>query len=320
MNRRRGLVGLLACVTAPVTGRAQEAGRIYRVGVLFSEGSYSMRPDRDVVREQLAAHGFVDGRNLQMTWRGGSSQTDLDRKTALELVAGQPDAILAFSTAMTQAVQFATQSIPIVFVQVSDPIADGVVKDYAHPGGNTTGVSTQHRAIVGKRFELLRELLPKARRVALITPYATDPSFAAARPTIAEAARRVDFELIEANHATMHLVAEKQAEAMFVFTVLGEAFTMDNLIDLAAKLRIPSVFPDARWVRRGGLLSYGTDPLANTRLAADQLARVLRGAKPGDQPVEQNPRFVLAINLATAKALGLSIPQSLLVRADELLQ
>jgi putative ABC transport system substrate-binding protein len=310
----------MASVTAPVTVRAQESGRIYRVGVLFSEGSYSMTPDRDVVREQLAAHGFVDGRNLQMTWRGGSSWTDIDRKTALELVAGQPDAILAFSTAMTQAVQFATQSIPIVFVQVSDPIADGVVKDYAHPGGNTTGVSTQHREIVGKRFELLRELLPKARRVALVTPYATDPSFAAARPTIAEAARRVDFELIEVAHFNIRLVAEKQAEAMFVFTVLGETFTMDNLIDMAAKLRIPSVFPEARWVRRGGLFSYGTDPLANTRLAADQLARVLRGAKPGDLPVEQNPRFVLAINLATAKALGLSIPQSLLVRADELLQ
>ena len=320
MNRRRIVVGLLACATAPVTGRAQEAGRIYRVGVLFSEGGNSMTPDRDAVREQLAAHGFVDGRNLQMTWRGGSGQTDIDRKTALELVAEHPDAILAFSTRMTQAVQFATQSIPIVFVQVSDPIADGVVKDYAHPGGNTTGVSTQHREIVGKRFELLRELQPKARRVALVTPYATDPSFMAARPTIVEAARRVDFELIEVTHATIHLVAEKQAEAMFVFTVLGEAFTMDNLIDLAAKLRIPSVFPDARWVKRGGLLSYGTDPLANTRLAADQLARVLRGAKPGDQPVEQNPRFVLAINLATAKALGLSIPRSLLVRADELLQ
>jgi putative ABC transport system substrate-binding protein len=320
MNRRRILVGLLTCVTAPVTGRAQEAGRIYRVGVLFSEGGNSMTPDRDVVREQLAAHGFVDGRNLQMTWRGGSGWTDIDRKTALELVAGRPDAILAFSTAMTQAVQFATKSIPIVFVEVSDPIADGVVKDYAHPGGNTTGVSTQHREIVGKRFELLRELLPKARRVALVTPYATDPSFVAARPTIAEAARRVDFELIEVTHMNIHLVAEKQAQAMFVYTVLGETFTMDNLIDVAAKLRIPSVFPDARWVRRGGLLSYGTDPLANTRLAADQLARVLRGAKPGDQPVEQNPRFVLAINLATAKALGLSIPRSVLARADELLQ
>jgi len=320
MNRRRILVGLLGCTIAPVTGRAQEAGRIYRVGVLFSEGGNSMTPHRDVVREQLAAHGFVEGRNLQMTWRGGSGQTDIDRTTALELVAEHPDAILAFSTRMTQVVQFATKAIPIVFVQVSDPIADGVVKDYAHPGGNTTGVSTQHREIVGKGFELLREVLPKARRVALITLYATDPSFVAARPTIAEAARRFNFELIEVMHGSIHLVAEKQAEAMFVFTVLGESFTMDDLIDVAAKLRIPSLFPDARWVRRGGLLSFGTDPLANTRLAADQLARVLRGAKPGDQPVEQNPRFVLAINLATAKALGLSIPQSLLVRADEVIQ
>ncbi len=280
-----------------------------------------MQPDRDALRERLATHGYVEGRNLQTTWRGGSSWRDLDRKTAGELVAAGPDAILAFSAAMTQAVQFATKSIPIIFAQVSDPIADGVVKDYAHPGGNTTGVSTHHRELLAKRFELLREVMPKAKRVALVTPYATDPSFAAARPAIVDAAKRLDFELIEVLlGVNQWAIAEKHAEAIFVYAVLGERFTMDNVIALAKELRIASIFPDAEWVRRGGLLSYGTDPLWDTRLAADQLARVLSGAKPGDQPVDQNSHFVLAINLATAKALGLTIPQSLLLRATEIIE
>ena len=280
-----------------------------------------MQPHRDALREQLATRGYVEGRNLQTTWRGGSSLQDIDRKTAGELVATGPDAILAFSAAMTQAVQFATKSIPIVFAQVGDPIADGVVKDYAHPGGNTTGVSTHHRELLGKRFELLREVMPKAKRVALVTPYATDPSFVAARPAIADAAKRLDFELIEVVYGVNQwAIEEKHAEAMFVYAVLGERFTMDNLIGLATKLRIATIFPDAEWVTRGGFLSYGTDPLWDTRLAADQLARVLSGAKPGDQPVVQNSHFVLAINLATAKALGLTIPQSLLLRANEIIQ
>jgi putative ABC transport system substrate-binding protein len=320
MNRRRVLVGLLACAASPVTGHAQEAERVYRVGVLFSEGGNSMAPHRDVVREELAVHGFVEGRNLRMTWRGGSGLTETDRKSARELVEARPDAILAFSAAMTHAAQFATKSIPIVFTHVSDPIADGVVSDYAHPGGNTTGVSTHHRELVGKQLELLREVLPKAKRVALVAPYATDPSLIASRQAMSDAARQLDFELIEVNHATLQLIREKQAQAMLVFTVLGERFTMDNLIDLAAKLRIASIFPDASWVKRGGLLSYGTDPLVDTRFAADQLAGVLKGAKPGDQPVVQNSRFILAINLVTAKTLGLGIPRSLLERADELLQ
>ncbi|MEO5699806.1 MAG: ABC transporter substrate-binding protein [Casimicrobiaceae bacterium] len=314
------LATLLACTASPLASFAQQAGRIYKLGVLYSGAGKSMQPHRDVIRAQLATHGFVEGRNLQMTWRGGGSLRDIDRKTANELVAAGPDAVLAFSAEMTQAVQFATKSIPIVFAQVSDPIADGVVRDYAHPGANTTGVSTRHRELLGKRFELLREIAPKAKRVALVTPYATDPALMAARPAIMNAAKRLDFELIEIISSNTFDIEEKHAEAMFVYSVLGENFTMDNLIALSVRLRIPSIFPDAQWVARGGLLSYGTDPLWDTRLAADLLARVLSGAKPGDQPVDQNSRFVLAINLATAKALGLTIPQSLLLRADEVIQ
>jgi putative ABC transport system substrate-binding protein len=316
MNRRKALAVLLASLTGPRAAVAQQPGRSYRLGVLFSGGSLSMEPYRDAVRERLATYGFIEGRNLQTTWRGSASERVSDRKTAGELVAANPDAILAFSAAMAQAVQFATRTIPIVFTQVSDPIADGVVKDYAHPGGNVTGVSTYHRELLGKRMELLRELLPKAKRVALITPYATDPSFAAARPTLQEAAKRLDFELEELMQANLWQAEKTRPDAMFVYSVLGEVFTMDNLVRLAEKLRIGSIFPDAEWVQRGGLVSYGTDPLQDARLAADQLAKILAGAKAGEQPVIQNSQFVLAVNLGTAKALGVPVPRSLQMRAD----
>lgn len=318
-NRRDALVALCVGGVVPRAVVAQAAGRIYRIGVLFSGAGDSMQPHQDALREQLATHGFVEGSNLQTAWRGASSWRDIDRKVAQELVAAGPDAILTFSASMTQAVQFATTSVPIVFTQVSDPIADHVVKDYANPGGNTTGVSTHHRELLGKRFELLREVAPSARRVAVIAPYATDPSFAAARPAIVDAAKRLGFELIFLIKGSLWAIEEQRADALFVYSVLGEVFTMDNLIDLAARLRIPSIFPDAQWVARGALLSYGTDPLSDTRLAADQLARVLRGAQPGRLPVVQNSQFVLTVNAAVARSLGLTIPGSLLLRADKVI-
>ena len=157
---RRLLLSLVLGVYAilgPLAAEAQQAGRVYRVGVLFSGGSDTWGPHREVLREQLAKHGFVEGRNLQTTWRGGTDIRHEDRMAARELAAARPDAILAFSARMTQAAQWATKSIPIVFTQVSDPIADGVVKDYSRPGGNTTGASTRRAELLVKRFELRSE-------------------------------------------------------------------------------------------------------------------------------------------------------------------
>lgn len=319
MKRRDAVAALLAVGASPRAAFAQQPGRIYRVGVLFSGGSATMQPHRDAVREQLAKEGFVEGRNLQMTWRGGSDIWHDDRETAHDLVAGRPDAILAFSARMTRAVQAETNSIPVVFAHVSDPIADGIANNYARPGGNTTGISTHHRELLGKRFELLRELLPEARRVALVTPWATDPSFSAAEPTIVEVAARLHFEVIEVLYSQLSAIAEKRAEAMIVYNVLGQRLMTENLIETALRLRIPSIFPDAESVVLGGLASYGTDPLEDTRLAAELLGRVLTGAKAGNQPVYRNSRFVLALNLKTAKALDLGIPQSLLARADRVI-
>ncbi len=305
----------------PLDVHAQQAGRIYRVGVLFAGGSDTMKPHRDVVREQLAGLGFVEGRNLQMTWRGGNEVRHADREIAGELVAASPDAILTFSAPMTLAVQWATKSVPIVFTHVSDPIADGIVKDYARPGGNTTGVSTHHRELLGKRFELLRELLPKAKRVALLAPYSVaGPSYFASESTVEEASTRLNFDVVVVSHSRLFEIEETRSEAMVVYAVLGQRLTVESLIEMAAGLRIPAIFPDAESVQLGGLASYGTDSLEDTRLGAELLARVLNGAKPGDQAVQQNSRFVLAINIKTAKALGITMPQSILLRADRVIE
>jgi len=279
-----------------------------------------MQPHREALREALAGLGFVEGRNLRTTWRSGAGIRHDDRNTARELVAAKVDAILVFSSGATLAVQSATKTIPIVFVQVSDPIADGLVGDYARPGGNTTGVSTHHRELMGKRFELVRTLAPSALRVALIAPWASDPSYIAAKPTIAETAKRLGLEVIEVTQTKLFAVEEARAEALVVYSVFGQRFTADNLVALALRLRIPSVFPDAESVARGGLASYGTDPLDDTRLGAEILARILNGAKPGDLPVVQNSRFVLALNRKTAHALGLALPQALLLRAERVFE
>jgi len=321
MRRRKAVALLVALGALPRLGVAQAPARTYRVGVLFSGGSDTTKPHREAVREQLARHGFVEGRNLQMTWRGGSGIRQDDREAAQELVAARPDAILTSSSAMTQAAQWATRSVPIVFMHVSDPIADGIVKTYARPGGTTTGVATHHRELLAKRFELLRELLPTAKRVALVAPYSlVDPSYLASAATISEVSARLGFEVREVKMSLLREAEAMKPEAMVIFTTLGQRLTTMNLIDAANRLRIPSLFPDAESVELGGLMSYGTDPIDDTRLGADLLARVLNGAQPGNVPVHQNSRFVLAINLKSARTLGISVPLSLLQRADQVIR
>ncbi len=324
IRRRRGLCAAGALLTGALlpsfNAQAQRAGRVYRIGVLFSGGSDTMQPHREAVRDTLAREGFVEDRNLQMTWRASGTGRNDDREIARALAATKPDAILAFSTAMTQAVQWATKSVPIVFVHVSDPLSDGIVKDLARPGGNTTGVSTHHRELLGKRFELLRELQPNAKRMALVAPYSTDPSYAASLPLIKDTALRLNFHVIEVGPRNLRAIEEKQVEGMIVYAVLGQRLTTENLIGMAARLRIASIFPDAESVVLGGLASYGTDPLDDTRLGAALLARVLNGAKPGDQAVYQNSRFALTINLNTARALGMTIRHAVLMRADRVIE
>lgn len=318
--RRRFVLAAGALLTMRLAA-AQQAGRIYRVGVLFDGGSSTWGPYREALRERLAPQDFVEGRNLRMIWRGGTGYRHEDREAARGLVAARPDAILAFSSPMTKAVQWATTTVPIVFANVGDPIADGIVKSYARPGGNVTGVSSRERQLLAKRFELLRELLPKAKRVAYVRPPFSDPATTASERLAREIAARLGFELVVGDAVgQLGDIEAKRPEAMLVFSPLGARLTTENLIATAAKLRIPSLFAVADSVTLGGLAAYGTDPIANTRLAADLLARVLKGANPAEIPVNQAARFELVINMKTAKAIGLTIPQSILLRADRVIE
>lgn len=324
LGRRRFLIATGAILAAPFPAKAQQPGRTIRVGALLSGVSDAMGPYRDAIRERFAAHGFVEGRNLRIDYRAPHGARKEDREIARELVATRPDALLAFSTQSTLALRWATTSIPIVFTHVSDPVADGIVADYANPGGNATGVATRHRELLAKRFELLRELLPRAKRVAFIAPKDVFES----RDLVQQTANRLGFELVAWENVTAYAGAlraavEARAEAMFVFsphTVFGERLTAESLIDFANKQRIASIFPDAGAVALGGLISYGTDPLEDTRRAVDQLVRVLRGAKPGTLAVDQSSRFELVVNLKTARALGVTVPRSILLRADRVIE
>ncbi len=316
--RRRFVLAVGALLTLrPAV--AQQAGRVYRVGVLFDGGSSTWGPYREALRESLAAQGFVEGRNLRTIWRGGTGARHDDRELARGLVAGRPDAILAFSSPITKALQWATKTVPIVFVNVGDPVADGIVKSYARPDGNVTGVSSRDRQLLVKRFELLRELLPDAKRVAYIRPPITDPATVASEALARDIAARLGFELFVRFNDYQDIEA-RRPEAMLVHLGMGALITRENLIAIASRLRIPSVFADAEAVTLGGLAAYGIDPIANTRRAADLLARVLKGAKLAEIPVDQAARFELVINMKTAKALGLAIPQSILLRADRVIQ
>lgn len=324
-RRRRFLVAAGASLAAQLTwapaAQAQQAGRIYRVGVFFDGGSSSWGPYREALAERLAAQGFVEGRNLQTIWRGGTGSRHEDRELARGLVATRPDAILAFSSPMTQAVQWATTSVPIVFANVGDPVAEGIVKSYARPGGNVTGVSSRDRQLLAKRLELLRELLPKAKRVAYLRPPVSNPAVAASEGLVRDIAARLGFELLVGDAVSqLGNIEAKRPEAILVYFVLGARLTTENLIATAAKLRIPSVFSDADSVTLGGLAAYGTNPIANTRRAADLLARVLKGANPAEIPVNQAARYELVINMKTAKEIGLTIPQSILLRADRVIE
>jgi putative ABC transport system substrate-binding protein len=332
MKRRDVLAAVLALGVQPAS--AQEPGRTYRVGLFISGPEPAMRGYLDAIRERLAQHGFVEGRNLQAAWKATANfnpVTDLEQ--ARTLLASKPDAMLTFGTGVTRVVQQATQSVPIVFTFVGDAVAYGVVKEERRPGGNTTGVSMLQRDTNVKRLELLRELLPHAKRVAVVGYFGggVDFAFHANEPHLRQAAERLGFELImEPGWSevggfvpAMKQAAARGAEAIFVLhplAILGYRFGGEDVVRAASEQRIPTVFFESELVAMGGLISYGASLVEEARRAADQLARVLKGAKAGELAVDQASRFELVVNMKTAKALGLTVPQSILIRADRVIE
>lgn len=327
IGRRRFLLATGSLLAAPLV-RAQQPGRNYRVGALFVGAGAATQLYRSALRDRLATHGFVEDHNLKIDARGAAGMFHEDRNVVREMVAAKPDAIFTCKVGPTEAAQAATKSVPIVFVWVDDPVATGLVKSYARPGGNVTGVTNRFGELLVKRLELARELMPRAKRVAVVggTLAIQGKEFEAIAPALRKAAAQLGVELLEipARGIWDDVIARAKkagAEVLLPFAVFSDQLVAgEQVVQLANHLRIPTIFADAEMAERGGLISYGTSLVDDVRRGADQLARVLKGAKPAELPVDQAARFELVVNVKTAKALGITIPQSVLLRADRVIE
>ena len=329
MNRRRLAACLGVALAAPCAVHAQQPGRKYRVALGFAQGDELTRRLRGAVSERLASHGFVEGRNLEIdAFMDACCGDHYAREKARATLSAKPDAVLVFGTVLARAFQQETTSVPLIFTQVGDALASGIVKNLARPGSNVTGVSSRHWELAAKRLELLRELLPRAKRVALFG-YFWDPSFRAAEPALRKTAAELGLELVDVDQmsgsweAPLGKAADAGATAVLSFLPLvgsGQRLTGEALAAFAARRRMVLVVSDAEDVALGGFASYGTDPVHLARLGADQLARVLKGEAPGNIPVDQVSRFELVVNLKAARAIGVSVPPSVLLRADRVIE
>ena len=315
-----GLAFIVSLILAPLAVEAQPAGKVYRIG--FLRAGEPPRLFIEEFRQGLRELGYVEGQNLIIEFRIGT--LDQLPQLAEELVRSKVDVILASASSAGIAAKNATTTVPIVFTSLSHPVEIGLVKSLARPGGNITGLTVNVGAHAGKRLELLRELVPTLRRVAVLTHpgHPTDP---VQRKEMEEAARALGLQL---NPTAVRGPEDFEA----AFKAVGRAdglvhidtplFTTHRarLAELAAKSRLPAIWAHSTIVEAGGLMSYGTYIPALFRRAAIHVDRVLKGTKPADLPVEQPTKFELVINLKTAKALGVTIPPLLLLQADQLIE
>jgi putative ABC transport system substrate-binding protein len=329
--RRRAFITLLGGVAAtwPLAARAQQGGPIRRIGVLmgWSESDPEYRSRIDVLLQALAQLGWADGRNMRIDVRWTNGDVERAGVLAKELVALQPDVILAGATPTTAALQRETRTLPIVFLVVSDPVGSGFVANLPRPGGNITGFINIEAAMGGKWLELLKEVAPRLQRVAIMFnpdtapgggSYYLGPFEAAARSlTVEPVVARVHSDA----EIEMAIAALGREQAGVV--VASDSFMSihrGTVISSAARNKVPAIMDFFNFTREGGLIAYGTNNVDLFRRAATYVDRILRGAKAGDLPVEIPTKFDLVINLKTAKALGLTIPEALLLRADEVIE
>jgi ABC-type uncharacterized transport system substrate-binding protein len=326
--RRREFIVALGGVAVvwPLAARAQQADRVRRVGVLMGIADDPEGQGRVAVfRQALQVLGWTEGRNVQFIYRWNAGDVVHARQLAKELLDLRSDVILANSTPVAAAVRDTTRTTPTVFVQVSDPVTSGVVQSLARPGGNLTGFTNFEPSIPSKWLELVKRVAPNITRVAYLFNPNTAPLFYA--KAVEAAAPLLSIKPFAAevhNAAEMERVIEQFArESDSALLVLPDLFTATNrqsIIALAARHRLPAVYPFRYFVAGGGLTSYGPDTIDSYRRAAGYVDRILKGEWPGDLPVQQPTKFEFVINLKTAKALGLDIPPGVLAIADEVIE
>jgi putative ABC transport system substrate-binding protein len=329
MIPRREFITLLGGAAAwPLAARAEQGGRVRRIGVLpgGAENDPTAKTDISAFTQALAELGWTDGRNVRMDLRWAGGDTNRIRALAQELVGLQPDIILAGSTPVTVALRRETRTIPIVFAGVGDPVASGIVERLNQPGGNITGFATVEASLGGKWLELLSEIAPGLKRASIMfnPDTATASSFLPSFDTAARSLKVVPIIApvhndVEIEEAIVALGREPGGGLVVVpdtFMVAHRA----PIILAAARNNVPAVYAPSFFARDGGLLSYGADPVDTYRRAASYVDRILRGAKPGDLPVQLPTKFEMVVNRKTATGLGLAVPPSILLRADEVIE
>jgi len=328
MDRRDTVLALLALGTAPFAAKAQQATQVARIGCLATNPAISTRL-REAFVQGLRDLGYIEGRNLVIEYRDADGKVERLPALAAELVALKVDVIVASGTLAALAARRATKTLPIVFSPAGDPVGSGLVTSLARPGGNVTGLSAFAPELVGKRLELLKEAVPGISRVAVLwQPGAFGERTEQDTLKRAEVAARdlgMPLQFVEARGPDDFARAfsdMSRARASALAVLASNMFNSERrrLVDLAAEKRLPAVYSARELVDAGGLMSYGANLADLNRRAATYVDRILKGTKPADLPVEQPTKFELIINLKTANALGLTIPQSVLGRADEVIQ
>ena len=324
----RAVILTLILALAPLAAQGQPPEKGHRVGYLSPGAPSDLGRQRrfEAFRQGLRELGYVEGQNIAIESRWAEGKYERYSALAADLVRLKVDVIVAVGGRATQDAQQATRTIPIVMSVVIDPLGSGLVASLARPGGNVTGLTLMASDLVGKQFEVLKEVVPKVSRVALLWNPANPGSAPQLRE--AEAAARalgVRLQTLEARDPQEidSAFAAMTRERAGALVVLSDAILLNQrrqIAELAAKRRLPAVYALREHAEAGGLMGYGANPLDLERRAATFVDKILKGASPGDLPVEQPTKFELVINLKTAKALGLTIPQSLLVRADQVIQ
>lgn len=332
MDRRSFLAGVAFGLVIPPRADAQRAAKVARIGFLglaSSPESPEVRALVGALRQGLREHGYVEGQNIVIEYRSAGGNLDELPRRASELVSLKVDVISTGSTAQARAAQQATTTTPIVAAAMGDAVEDGLAFSLARPGGNITGLTFLGPELVPRRLQLLREMLPTASRVAALlqvdafserttTDMINGAEAAAQRLGMQFQAVRVkNPEEIDRAFTTM---VEARADAIIQLPGVMLFNERRHIVELAAKHRLPTIYGASEFVHDGGLISYGADIADLFRRSATYVDKILKGARPGDLPIEQPTKFDMVVNLKTARALGLAIPQSLLLRADEIIQ
>ena len=328
MRRREFITALGAATAWPFAVRAQQPDRIRRIGVFMNLAADDPQSSKEISAflDGLRERGWSPGGNLQIEYRWVADNPNLDRKYAQELIATSPDVLLVGGGTYVGILQQLTSTVPIVFVEASDPVNRGLVASLSQPGGNVTGFTQFEFSIGGKWLGLLKQIAPSVRRVAVIR----DPSqssavgqFAAMQalaPSLGVEISPIDGRDIGAIEQTMTAFA-RGANGGMIVTATGNARRhRGTILSLAARFKLPAVYPYRYYVADGGLASYGPDVAEECRLAAGYVDRILKGEKPADLPVQAATKYATIFNLKTAKTLGLTMPENLLATADEVIE